>query len=346
MSGNIEERKVKRKVSSDTDLNDQPSKLGKHGGSSSSGECATVSEILSETNSVLYKSDLHIDSFPAVFSPVSSASEKYSDIVRMAGKDSKVGKGNDSDLSSKMDMLLLSVNEIKKNQEGMKKTLEKKIDKLRNDLLENMNSKITALRNEITLDLGRETTRIDSVLNTIQSIQQRLENVENSGPATLGNDNVTQAASDVRKDPLNDCSVTVIATNIPFNEGEDILQKATNLLHQIGETVQHVTVTRAARLRSRDPEKPGLVKISFLSETEKVDVLSNKSNLRGTTDYNTVYLRSSKTHTERLIELNARTILSELPNGNTFRITANGRIVKRAPRNMDTDAHNSQPETN
>lgn len=41
---------------------------------------------------------------------------------------------------------------------------------------------------------------------------------------------------------------------------------------------------------------------------------------------------SSKSHTERILELNARTLLREMPNGNQFRITSNGRIVKKTPR--------------
>ena len=41
---------------------------------------------------------------------------------------------------------------------------------------------------------------------------------------------------------------------------------------------------------------------------------------------------ADKNHTERILELNAKT-LSQLHNGNQYRVTANGRIVKKDNRN-------------
>ena len=42
-----------------------------------------------------------------------------------------------------------------------------------------------------------------------------------------------------------------------------------------------------------------------------------------------MYIRSSKSHSDRLAELNLKTILSEIPNGNDYRILGNGRLVKK-----------------
>lgn len=53
-------------------------------------------------------------------------------------------------------------------------------------------------------------------------------------------------------------------------------------------------------------------------------------------------IRGSKSHTERILELNTRTLLNELPNGNQFRITSNGRIVKKS---QETRASNEHTET-
>lgn len=93
-----------------------------------------------------------------------------------------------------------------------------------------------------------------------------------------------------------------------------------------------VTVVDAARLRSRRIGRPGLVKISFSNLEEKKQVLREKRKLKEKDQYKTVFLRGSKSHTERILELNARTLLREMPNGNQFRITSNGRIVKKTPR--------------
>lgn len=53
-------------------------------------------------------------------------------------------------------------------------------------------------------------------------------------------------------------------------------------------------------------------------------------------------IRGSKSHTERILELNTQTLLNELPNGNQFRITSNGRIVKKT---QETRASNGHTET-
>ena len=61
------------------------------------------------------------------------------------------------------------------------------------------------------------------------------------------------------------------------------------------------------------------------------------------------FLRGSKTHTQRVLELNARTLLDQMPNGNEFRITSSGRIVKKnnwrddGDRGRSRDQQNNQP---
>ena len=85
-------------------------------------------------------------------------------------------------------------------------------------------------------------------------------------------------------------------------------------------------VVKATRLPSRYSSKPPLMKISFQSLEEKKLVLSHKCNLQSTL-YNSVYIRSSKSHEVRLIELSVRTILQNSPLSNDFRI--NGRIIPK-----------------
>ena len=90
-----------------------------------------------------------------------------------------------------------------------------------------------------------------------------------------------------------------------------------------------------------------LLEIAFEMVDQKIGILRAKRKLSESTRYKKVYLRSSKTHTECLLEFNAKSLLSEIPNGNTYRVTANGRIVKKdnstrnshsAPRPIMTDA--------
>ena len=77
-------------------------------------------------------------------------------------------------------------------------------------------------------------------------------------------------------------------------------------------------------------------------------MLRRKSKLKETSDYKRVFLRGSKTHTQRVLELNARTLLDQMPNGNEFRITSSGRIVKKnkcddGDRGRSRDQQNNQP---
>ena len=71
------------------------------------------------------------------------------------------------------------------------------------------------------------------------------------------------------------------------------------------------------------------MKIEVRSVAEKVMLLKNKPNLRNVKGFDRIFLRSSQSHMERLMDINFRTILSEIPHGKSLRITRNGRIVKR-----------------
>ena len=90
-------------------------------------------------------------------------------------------------------------------------------------------------------------------------------------------------------------------------------------------------ILQASRLRSRDG-KPGLVKIRFGRIDEKINALRFKRNLRDN-GYRGTFIRSSMSHTDRIMQQNFQTILKSIPNGNDFRVAANGKIVP-APSSM------------
>ena len=115
------------------------------------------------------------------------------------------------------------------------------------------------------------------------------------------------------------------------------MDKARDLITALGQAVSSsVEVTGAVRLTARYTNRPGIVKISFRTLAEKISVLRNKMTLKDSGTYSRVYLKSSKSHAERLIELNARAILRELPQGSNLRLDANGRIKRRPAPPEDT----------
>lgn len=88
-----------------------------------------------------------------------------------------------------------------------------------------------------------------------------------------------------------------------------------------------------------------MVKITFQTLEMKIKVLREKRKIRDTDNFSRVYLRSNNSHVERLGELNARTILKEMPNGKDFRITGNGRMVKTNNRNEQMDQASEVADT-
>ena len=69
--------------------------------------------------------------------------------------------------------------------------------------------------------------------------------------------------------------------------------------------------------------------MKFQFKVEKVIVLRNKWKLKNTTEYNRVFIKSSKSRVEQLIERNARAVLRNLPQGISLRVDAKGLIKER-----------------
>jgi hypothetical protein len=62
--------------------------------------------------------------------------------------------------------------------------------------------------------------------------------------------------------------------------------------------------------------------------------------LKDYTRYKRAYVRGSKSHTERMLEYNTRTLLRQMPNGHLYRITAGGKkVLKSNERDRNTGRH-------
>lgn len=233
------------------------------------------------------------------------------------------GESEEPDIVDRFTIIAKAIDRLQKGQSSLQSMIESKLDKFRNDFMSSIDEKFKAMKTDIDLELAIHKNEIDILSRSIDSIVNRLENVEQV--AWPSPENVNTAKCPIN--PLDDPSVTLIATNVKCDREEEILDVAREI---IGHLDDNANVVAACRLKNRG-NRPGLVKISVSSLTEKKAVLREKRKLREIEKFKTVFLRSSKTHTERLIELNARTILNEMPHGKQFRITANGRIVKKQP---------------
>lgn len=179
------------------------------------------------------------------------------------------------------------------------------------------------------MSISREKSRIDHVIETMESVQNRLESLEQRDQPMIDGMNTIRQNN---LDYLNDPDLCITASGIQYQENENLIEKVNTLLDALGtEVSQNVIVTGVTRLRNRFDSRPPLIKISFQNTHEKVVVLRNKMKLKNNEHYKDVYLKSSKSHAERLIELNARTILRHLPQDqrNSLRVDASGRIRAR-----------------
>ncbi|KAK7907120.1 hypothetical protein WMY93_015732 [Mugilogobius chulae] len=211
------------------------------------------------------------------------------------------------------------------------KLLNSKIDGLQITFEEQLNSKVNSLRDSLQhmvnenkeclkAEFSQKTKELQDNMDLERSILiQRIEKLE----AKLDR---TREKTCTRFDP----DVSVIISGLLYTEEEDVPGLVNELLAEglQWEPPRGGGVVAAERTRNRGG-RPGVIKVEFGSVQEKISVLRKKQVLRGNAKYKQVYIRSAKTHTERLIELNFKTLLDQMPSGGQFYITGNGRVRKR-----------------
>ncbi|VDI73917.1 Hypothetical predicted protein [Mytilus galloprovincialis] len=246
-------------------------------------------------------------------------------------------------LESSIKLLVDSVKEIKEGQDSMKRMFESKIDRLRNDVLTTIDEKMKALKTDIDLDIARESTRIDELVNTVQILSSRFNNIE-INPDNLIAQGPNPSFND-QNNPLNNNEVTVIVKNLPHTDEENLTDKMNEVICKLGEDVSSsVKIAAITRLKQRIPSKPGLVKVSLQNAQQKIKILRNKHKLKNDDHFNNIFIQSAKSRVERLLETNTRMILRELPQGNAYRMTGNGRILRK--RNEETNDNGGNPTEN
>ena len=74
-----------------------------------------------------------------------------------------------------------------------------------------------------------------------------------------------------------------------------------------------------------------VLKIQLGHKKEKVDILRHKSNLKDKGAFRNIYIRSSKTHTDRIMDYNFKMLITELipNNASEYTIAGNGKLIKK-----------------
>ena len=361
-------RKPKRKKSSESDSETKSLRKPFKQGARSQYESIVdvdLSQVLNETNGVLYDSEYTYNKFEllgdcddaeldlskdlnSVFSPHTSKNTEqvaenmatgYTPSAQQGSGAPQVGSGGMD--SNQFAMLMNMMQGLKQGQDEMTKMFNIKLDRFKNEMLKNINDQVASLRKEIASDVQKQGYRIDEVMFTIQSLKDRVATIEQSQTANtcvprgdqMETNNGIQDQGQRTFNPsarLDDTDISVIASGLPYDNGEDLLQKAQNLIDALGHEVKtQVRIMKVVRFRARIQDKPGPVKITFRNVQEKIKVLRSKMCLKDLQQYSDVYVKSCKSHAERLIEMNARALLRQMPDGKNFRVDANGRIQPR-----------------
>ncbi len=128
-----------------------------------------------------------------------------------------------------------------------------------------------------------------------------------------------------------DPDVTIIVKDIAQNHGEIIFDKARDFLIS-GLGISDVRIVRTKRLKARG-RRPGLMKIEVPSLEHKLKLLRNSWKLKDNVHYRNVFIRSSKSHPERKVELNSWMIVEENGWQNWFKMASNGRLKRNRDHN-------------
>jgi len=122
-----------------------------------------------------------------------------------------------------------------------------------------------------------------------------------------------------------DPETTLVAYRVPYDDSEDLSEKVRKMIQEgLGLDISVMRTTRTPMRQGR----AGLVKIQCHSLNDKLTILRHKTNLRDLSGWmRNVYIRSSKSRMERLLESNFRTVLDDLA-PESYKMTGNGRIVR------------------
>ena len=192
--------------------------------------------------------------------------------------------------------------------------------------------------------IGRIKAVKDECILEVSKLDKRLDNFETK---TKAHDELVRQLQETHGtgyktsfEPL----VSIIVSNVPYQEGEDIREKMKEMIttHLVLPN-EHIINCERTQFRQN---RPGVVKVEMASLEAKIRVLRAKSRLREVAGYKRTYICSAKSHSERVAERNFKTLLNEVPYGKSFRVTGHGIIVRNDESGCGDRSDTTGEETN
>ena len=156
---------------------------------------------------------------------------------------------------------------------------------------------------------------LDAERNKVKEMEERLNDMEKKLKATI-------------PAPCDDVPKCLIAYNIHYQEGENLLAKCTRLIGYIHP--QALPVVDCKRIGKGSVENPPMCKIALSDVSKKVLVLQNRQIIRDCAEFSHVTMRPSRDHLERQMRKNFATLTKSVPGiNNRFRMTSHSLLVDR-----------------
>ena len=248
--------------------------------------------------------------------------EKHNFLVAMLdGMDQKVSSFSDKIIS--LEARIQTLEETENHQMNAARGIYQAANARQNDL--------EAKIKECATTIGENSRKCDIIEKLAQRIAQ-LESSSTSHPQT-GMQHNSGAQN-----------LSLAIYGLKLKEHENVIGAVNTLFTYMG--------LKEVRCRSayRTPNKPEVDRLPVIiadlcSIEDKQAVLHRKRYLRAMPMYHAVFIKSSKTHTEQVMDANFSVMLKEISNGESYFISDNGRIRQRygpSRRSDHDDKHNAQ----
>ena len=239
------------------------------------------------------------------------------------GGDKKALRSNTKEAAAATnDPVMEELRKLNKKMEETRSSLEKKMEQMGSSLEKKIDGKINSLRDSMVELIKQNQDDMRAELQSKHS--EILANVDLETRIDQVEANFNKKVKRSEFDP----DVSIIISGLLFEDGENLMQRVKTLISDGLKCDPVPMITAVERLVPRGTG-PGVIKVELNTTQEKVAVLRRKRELKDNDTYDKVYIRSAKSHTERLIDLNFRALLDEMPSGKDFFIAGNGRVVRR-----------------
>ena len=201
------------------------------------------------------------------------------------------------------------IRKIQDSQAKFQEHVDKQLQTLGNNLKTHIQNSVDEMRKYVDGEMGKMSSKITEIEEKVAGLE-------------------------AKETPEYHPDVSIIMSKVPMEEDEDIKSVVDKIIHD-ELALPQVQVIRAMRLPQRNqnpgsPNVPPLIKVQLHDLETKKRVLREKKRLQNSANFQNVWIRTSKPHSERIMEMNCRTILELMgPKGKEMFISGSGKIVKK-----------------